>query len=115
MPAQTPERYGGGHYLVSTLDDYSTFLLAILNKGSSPTTGKKLLESRTVEEYLFTDMIPKVGCKSDGIGAIDAASVPALSGTGKMLPGIKLGWSCGFLLNLEDTGYGRRAGSGQWA
>ena len=116
VPAAKPDKYGGGHYLVSTLDDYSTFLLAILNKGCLPGgDGKRILEEKTVERYLFTDMIPEVGCGSAGLGAIDTATVPALSGTGKMLPGVKLGWSCGFLLNLEDTGYGRKAGSGQWA
>ena len=115
VPAADPDRYGGGHYLVSSLDDYSTFLLAILNKGELPREGKRILQRRTVEEYLFRDMIPEVGCGSGGIGAIDVATVPALTGTGKMLPGMKLGWSCGFLLNLEDTGYGRKAGSGQWA
>ena len=116
VPAENPDKFGGGHYLVSTLDDYSTFLLAILNKGVLPgDKGKRILETQTVERYLFTDMIPEVGCGSAGLGAIDTATVPALTGTGKMLPGVKLGWSCGFLLNLEDTGYGRKAGSGQWA
>ena len=113
VPAPEPEKYGGGHYLISTLEDYSQFLLTLLNKGTHPISHVKLLEEKTCDDYLFTDMLPSI-CGPEGLGDIPS-SIPQLTGTGRMLPGIKLGWSCGWLLNLEDTPYGRKKGSGQWA
>lgn len=111
--ATAPERYGGGHFLYSTLDDYSAFLLTILNQGTHPTTKTQLLKADTVKEYLFNDQIPKI-CSNKGIGVIETAS-PILSSEGEFLPGLEKGWSCGFMLSLEDSPKGRSAGSGSWA
>lgn len=120
-PADKPDRYGGGHYLVSTLDDYSTLLLAVLSKGTHPSSNAKILESKTVDEYLFKDFIPQALSKSSNpdtaandIGKVPS-SIPQLTATGQFLPGVKLGWSCGMMLNLEDVKGGRKAGSGAWA
>jgi CubicO group peptidase (beta-lactamase class C family) len=112
-PGTNPEKFGGGHYLISTLDDYAQFLLAILNKGTHPRSKVKILEEKTCDDYLFTDMLPGI-CSAEGVGKIPS-SIPSVTSTGQMLPGTKLGWSCGFMLNIEDTRYGRKQGSGQWA
>ena len=111
--ATAPERFGGGHFLYSTLDDYSTFLLTILNNGTHPTTKTKILKAETVKEYLFKDQIPKI-CSNKGVGVIETAN-PGLSVEGEFLPGLEKGWSCGLMLNLEDSPKGRSAGSGSWA
>ncbi len=120
-PADKPDKYGGGHYLLSTLDDYSTLLLTVLNKGTHPTSNTKILESKTVDDYLFKDFIPQALFKSSNsntaasdIGRI-TSPIPQLSLIGQLLPNTKLGWSCGLMLNLEDVKNGRKAGSGSWA
>ena len=110
--AAAPERYGGGHYLYSTLDDYSTFLLTILNNGTHPISKGQILKKETVKEYLFKDYIPKI-CSNEGIGVIKTVN-PALSLEGEFLPGVQKGHSCGIMLNLEALPKGRNAGSGQW-
>ena len=114
VPAEKPDRYGGGHYLVSTLDDYCQFLLAIVNEGTHPVSKVEILKKETVRDYVFRDFIPEVGCSPSTIGDI-ATSIPQLSAEGKMLPGVDLGWSCGLMLNNEDVPNGRKAGSGAWA
>lgn len=111
--ALAPDVYGGGHFLYSTLDDYSTFLLAILNGGTEPRSGAQILKKETVSEYLFEDQIHKI-CSADGIGEIDT-TIPMLSGKGTFLPGLKKGWSCGLMLNPEGSLKGRSPGSGSWA
>jgi len=112
-PAVNAEMYGGGHYLFSTLDDYSTFLLVILNNGKHPQSGVRILEGNTVREYLFTDQIHKI-CSSDGVGKFKSC-IQRVSQDGEFLPGLKKGWSCGLMLNPEGSPKGRGAGSGSWA
>ena len=111
--ATAPERFGGGHYMYSTVDDYSTFLLTILNSGTNPHSKAQILKKETVEEYLFKDQIHKI-CSNDGVGVVTTAN-PVLSSEGEFLPGLEKGWSCGLMLNLEESPKGRKAGSGQWA
>lgn len=111
--AENPGIHGGGHFLYSTLDDYSTFLLALLNGGTEPRSGAQILKKETVSEYLFEDQIHKI-CSSDGIGLIETTA-PAISVEGEFLPGLKKGWSCGLMLNPEGSSKGRSAGSGSWA
>lgn len=111
--ATAPERFGGGHYLYSTLDDYSTFLLTILNNGTHPASKTEILKAETATEYLFQDQIHKI-CSNKGTGVIETA-IPMLSSEGEFLPGVEKGWSCGMMLSLEDSPQGRSAGSGSWA
>jgi len=111
--ATNPEFYGGGHYLYSTLNDYSSFLLTILNNGQHPMSGTRILQDATVKTYLFEDQIHKV-CSPDGIGKI-ISSIPMASNNGEFLPGLKKGWSCGLMLNPEGSLKGRSPGSGSWA
>ena len=120
-PADAPEKYGGGHYLVSTLDDYSQILITVLNKGTHPTSNTKILEAKTVDEHLFQDYVPQATKNSSNPAAAAAdigkvpSSIPQVTSTGQFLPGTKLGWSCGLMLNLEDVKGGRKKGSGAWA
>lgn len=115
MP-ENPEYFGGGHYLISTLDDYSRLLSTLLNDGTSPSTKKQILSPETVTNFIFKDHIPVVGCSTDDIGVVPDSIKPGITKEGGLLqPGIKKGWSCAFMLNLEDTDGGRKAGSGSWA
>ncbi len=113
VPAESPAHYGGGHFIIATLDDYSSFLLTILNGGTHPKSGAKILKEETVKDYLFEDQIHKI-CSNDNIGVIKTAN-PILSVEGEFLPGLEKGWSCGLMLNPEGSPKGRSAGSGSWA
>ncbi|ODM18981.1 hypothetical protein SI65_05598 [Aspergillus cristatus] len=113
----------GGDYLTSTLDDYSTFLLALINEGSDPRTGVSILRPETVRKYIFTDQIPLAipGYRSPGfepegdpIGTFNSVD-PSVSNNGTLLSGIQKGWSSAFMVNNEDVPGGRRKGSGAWA
>lgn len=115
IPAKDPYRFGGGHYMVSTLHDYSQVLLAMLNEGKHPTTDQAILQPETVRNHVFKDYIPHVGCSSDGIGVVGVSLVPGLSNDGEMLKGVKKGWSAGLMINVDDVPGGRKAGSGAWA
>lgn len=109
----SPEFHGGGHYLSSTLGDFSQFLLTLLNGGQHPTSGTRILNASTVKEYLFTDQVHKI-CSTDGIGDV-VSHIQQVSLNGELLPGLKKGWSCGLMLNPEGSLKGRTAGSGFWA
>jgi len=112
--ADAPEKFGGGHYLCSTLEDYSNFLVTLLNNGTHPQTGAQILKEATVRDYLFKDYVP-AECDRRGIGVIKSVS-PVASNEGEFIPTSKSrGWSCGLMLNLEDLPHGRSAGSGAWA
>jgi methyl acetate hydrolase len=113
FPPKGLEFYGGGHYLISTVDDYSQILTTILNNGTSPTTGATILKPETVDNYLFKDMIPADADRKHV--PIVNSSLPMSTNQAEFLPGQKVGWSCGFLLNLEDVPGGRKSHSGMWA
>jgi methyl acetate hydrolase len=105
---------GGGEYLYSTVRDYAQLLLVLANGGSHPQSGVQLLQAETVQRYLFTDMLPEVGCSNAGVSVI-TSSVPALTSPGVLLPGLKKGWSMGLMLNLDAKPGERSAMSGAWA
>ena len=85
--AENPPIYGGGHFMYSTLDDFSTFLLAILNGGTDPRSGAQILKKETVSEYLFEDKVEQI-CSPDGVGVVPTCA-PMLSSEGEFLPGLK--------------------------
>lgn len=109
----SPEFHGGGHYLSSTLDDFSQFLLTLLNNGQHPVSKTRILQDETVKEYLFTDQIHKI-CSNTGIGDVKSY-IQQVSVNGELLPGLRKGWSCGLMLNPEGSLKGRSPGSGFWA
>ena len=113
---ESPQAWGGGGFLYSTLNDYSKLLATLLNNGTSPTTGKSILKPETVKDLIFTDQLKSSVDKSD-LGEI-GASIPIASLEGTLLPSMPVsekGWSTGLLLNHVDLPYGRKAGSGTWA
>lgn len=119
-PTKTPWKYGGGHFLITTLNDYAQVLLTLLNDGTHPGTGNQILKPETVEKYLFTDLIPQVGCSPDGIGHFTKSLTESASNAGDVIQHLHLpdkdrGWSAGFLLNNTYVPGYRSAGSGSWA
>ncbi|TID17447.1 hypothetical protein E6O75_ATG08193 [Venturia nashicola] len=109
----SPEFYGGGHYLSSTLTDFSQFLLVLLNNGRHPVSGTRILNDETVKEYLFADQVHKI-CSNAGIG-VAKSYIQQVSLNGEFLPGLEKAWSCGLMLNPKGSLKGRSAGSGFWA
>ncbi|OAP64662.1 hypothetical protein AYL99_00634 [Fonsecaea erecta] len=113
---ENPRVWGGGGFIYSTMNDYAKLLAALLNQGTSPTTGNSILKPETVQTMLFKDLIGPDVDKS-GIGEV-GASIPQASLEGSFLPSIppeKRGWSAGLLINTDDLPHGRKAGSGAWA
>jgi len=102
---------------ISTLDDYATFLLALINHGTHPTLGTTILQPSTVKQYLFTDLIPATltspSERPPAIGVIQSVN-PTQSNDGEFLLGTPKGWSASFLLNNEEVQGGRSKGSGAW-
>ena len=113
---ESPEVWGGGGFLYSTMNDYAKLLATLLNNGTSPKAGHSILKPETVKTYIFTDQLGPEVDRSD-LGEM-RASMPTASRDGTLLPSMpaeKRGWSAGLLLNHEDLPYGRKAGSGAWA
>ncbi|WPH01290.1 Hypothetical protein R9X50_00412800 [Acrodontium crateriforme] len=114
MMFKNSDLIGGGGYLFTTANDYSQLLLTVLNGGTHPLTKVVLLQEGTVKNFLFTDMIPTVGCSPKGIGEVTVAT-PMASREGTILPGVEKGHSCGLLLANSPVPNGRSKGSGSWA
>lgn len=104
----------GGHFLYSSCMDYCQFLLAILNNGTHPKSGVKILETDTVKNYIFKDLLPSLGTPNKTVGPVPSTVNPVTC-TGELLPGLSNGWSCGALINNEDVPNGRNKGSAMWA
>ncbi|KAK5175622.1 uncharacterized protein LTR77_000761 [Saxophila tyrrhenica] len=113
-PKEDPEVVGGGHFLYSTAEDYAQILLVLLNNGTHPTSKVRILKPETVKDYIFTDMLPKVGCSNEGVGEIPS-TIPQVSCEGTFMPGIPKGWSLGGMINHEDLPNGRKKGSLSWS
>lgn len=124
-PVQPTDTPGGGGYLVSTIDDYATYLVALINWGTHPTSGVAILKSSTIRKYVFADLLPKAitgdgtnNCnftqKGPGVGVFNS-TMPSVSRSAEFLPGVAKGWSTSWLLNNEDVPGRRRASSGTWA
>ncbi|KAK3056716.1 hypothetical protein LTR09_002509 [Extremus antarcticus] len=111
---EDPEVMPGGHFLYSTTEDYAQFLLVLLNNGTHPKSNVQILKAETAKDYLFTDMLPQVGCSAAGVGEVPSI-IAAVSCEGTMLPRAKKGWSLGGLTNYEDVPNGRKKGSLAWA
>lgn len=116
VPDPKPYRYGGGHYCIGTLEEWSVVLLVLLNDGVHPETGVRIVNAETVENYMFTDLLSQLNIPCDPVGIFpkslyDLGSVNA----GELLPGTRKSWGVGLMLNLEDVKGKRRAMSGAWA
>ncbi|KAL2265133.1 hypothetical protein VTJ83DRAFT_6233 [Remersonia thermophila] len=123
-PTSTP---GGGGYLISTLDNYSNYLLALVNWGTHPRSGVTILKSSTVKKYVFADLVPLAvpkppSCEppparpnGEGDVGIWNSNNLTLSLASEFLPGVPKGWSASFLINNEAIPGRRSEGSGAWA
>ena len=111
---ENPEVVPGGHFLYSSCADYTQILLTLLNNGTHPKSGVKILESDTVEKYVFKDLLPSIGTSGNGVGDVPSTVNPVTS-TGTLLPGISKGWSLVGLINNEDAPNGRNKSSAMWA
>ncbi|KAJ4262893.1 hypothetical protein NW762_006506 [Fusarium torreyae] len=122
-PVDANATAGGGAYLTSTLDDYSTFLVTLLNWGTHPQTGVTILKSSTVKHSVFADLIPRA---VPGYGTshfkhagepvgVWISNNPSLSLNTTFLPHVRKGWSAAFLINGQEVRRGREQGSGAWA
>ncbi|KAK0638585.1 beta-lactamase/transpeptidase-like protein [Cercophora newfieldiana] len=83
-------------YLLSSLDEYAAFLLALINHGTHPTLGTTILQPSTVKNYVFTDLFP-----------LSLTSPEPYTGP-------TIGWSAAFLVNNQDVKGRRSKGSGAW-
>jgi methyl acetate hydrolase len=112
-PLEDPEVRGGGEFLISTVSDYAQILLPLLNGGLHPTLNVRILKDETVKKYLFSDLISAI-CSPANVGLVPQ-SIPAMTNTGELLPGVKKTWSAALVINEEDVPTGRKKGSGAWA
>ncbi|KAM7210893.1 Beta-lactamase/transpeptidase-like protein [Rhypophila decipiens] len=121
QPADDP--FGDG-YLISTISDYATFLLPLINEGRHPKTGVQILSPKTAKKYLFTDLYPvsltapgyAPGKKEAGPGLGNWISTDAiLTNNYTFFPGIEKAWSSSWLLNKQDLPGRRKVMSGTWA
>lgn len=119
-PSETCWKRGGGHFLISSLSDYSQVLLTLLNDGTHPPTGHKLLKPETVNDYLFTDWLPHLGIGSNGCGKFGNSLAPGFVIEGDIFNHLSLsdqdrGVSCGLSINKSSKPGYRSEGSGAWA
>jgi methyl acetate hydrolase len=111
---ENPEVVPGGHYLYSSCNDYAQFLLTLLNDGTHPKSGVKILGRDTVQNYIFKDLLPSLATPPDTVGVVPSTVNPVTC-TGTLLPDVPKGWSAGALINNTDAPNGRKKGSAMWA
>jgi CubicO group peptidase (beta-lactamase class C family) len=104
--ANEPHSHSGGGGIYSTAPDYLTLLQALLNGGSL--NGVQLLKLETVASM-----------SRNQTGDIEAGHMkttsPGLSNDVDFLPGVRLRWAFGHMINLDPVKEGRKAGSLTWA
>lgn len=105
VPA-VPKQFNGGGGLYSTAPDYIAFMQMILNRGQG--RGNRILQPKTVA--MMT---------ANQIGDISAGKLktvrPEISSDVDFHPGVKDGFTYGFLINPVAYPGGRSAGSLAWA
>jgi methyl acetate hydrolase len=104
--ADEPHSHSGGGGIYSTAPDYLTLLQALLNGGSL--NGVQILKPETVARM-----------SRNHTGDIEAGHMkttsPGLSNDVDFLPGVRLRWAFGHMINLDPVKEGRKAGSLTWA
>ncbi|KAF2703910.1 beta-lactamase/transpeptidase-like protein [Pleomassaria siparia CBS 279.74] len=107
--------HAGGHGLYAKPKEYVKILAALLNDGTSPTTGGKILKPETVNS-MFENQIPD---QPDFARNVPAPAIPALTNhTPELYPqegNPPQGWGLSFLLTLAPGATGRGANTGFWA
>lgn len=103
---QPPEMDMGGHGLYATVGEYMKFIRMFLNDSAG--ANGRVLKAETVDQM----------CQN-GLGELKSGgwktSIPSLSNTGEIFPGLTKSWAYTFQVNEEDTPSGRPAGSLMWA
>ena len=101
-----PTAFSGGGGIYSTVPDYLILLQALLNGGSFRET--RILQPETVALM-----------SANQIGDLEAGVMrttnPGLSNDVDLLPGVRLRWGLGHMINAGAVTDGRRAGSLTWA
>ncbi len=105
MPA-VPKQFNGGGGLYSTAPDYIAFMQMILNRGKG--RGNRILQPKTVA-MMTTNQIGEISA-----GKLKTVR-PEISSDVDFHPGVKDGYTYGFLINAVGYQGGRSAGSLAWA
>lgn len=105
---QPPEFDSGGGGLYGTVGDYMKFIRMILNDGNGP--NGRVLKAETVQR-MCQDGLKPMGLSSGGW----TTSIPSLSNSGDLFPGLDKGWAYTFQFNREPAPTGRPAGQVAWA
>jgi len=103
----------GGAGCFAKPQEYGQIIATLLNDGTSPTTGKQILQKSTVEE-MFTNQIPDK--PNFGRQAIPASKPHLTNPVGELYPipgNGPQGWGLTFMLTSGQTG--RSDGTAQWA
>jgi methyl acetate hydrolase len=101
-----PTAFSGGGGIYSTAPDYLTLLQALLNGGSL--RGTRILRPESVAQ-MSANQIGNLE-----IGVMRTTN-PALSNDVDLLPGVRLRWGLGHMINAGPVANGRKAGSVTWA
>jgi CubicO group peptidase (beta-lactamase class C family) len=101
-----PTSFSGGGGIYSTVPDYLALLQALLNGGSF--RGTSILRPESVA-LMAANQIGNLE-----IGVMRTTN-PALSNDVDLLPGVRLRWGLGHMINAGPVPDGRRAGSLTWA
>lgn len=100
----------GGAGCFAAPREYVKILAALLNDGTSPITGAKLLEKSTVDE-MFKNQIPQF--PDFGHKGIPPSKPDLTNPIPDLYPGKKQGWGLTFMLSDGPTG--RSDGTAHWA
>ena len=94
--------------------EYTKLISCLLNNGTSPTTGAKILESKTVD-LMFSNQIP--GMPDFGRQGIEPAIPELTNRITELYPQGKepQGWGLTFMLTIEEGATGRGRNTGWWA
>lgn len=111
-PLIDPEFESGGGGLFSSAKAYLTVLSAVLAGGVSPTTGKRILRTETVEQMFEPQTldVPDQGMLSTGVFP---TAMPEMSLEVPLFAG-RRAWTLSHLTNLDETSTGRSPGSAEW-
>ncbi|CAG8288651.1 unnamed protein product [Penicillium nalgiovense] len=103
----------GGAGCFSTPQDYCQILAALLNDGTSPNTGKQLLNKDTVEE-MFNDQIGSLPpLREKYMANADPSLTNSATGLHPTVAGDRQGWGLTFMLSGGTTGRSLR--TAQWS
>jgi CubicO group peptidase (beta-lactamase class C family) len=105
----------GGHGLFSKPKEYVKVLAALLNDGTSPTTGATILKPETVNS-MFENQIP--GQPDFARGGPPSPMPTVANSLPEMYPqegNPPQGWGLSFFLTITPGGTGRGANTGWWA